>query len=480
MKKNLLVSAIIIFISINKGEVLGQPAFKCQCVDNVLNNCLNLDERVSTSDSLATENAFALCKELKLKNNSYVNIRRLSLCPTISTFVAYRDPKSDRPGYVIFYPKEHLISKTKELDWKSKGDFFHAISHIQLKHTGEHDVYNQELESDSIVAIWMKNLGATFEESILHLRDTKQTSNLKIPDYETRIAVFKSVYPSSPLLPPQAAFSYTCTNNCIAPCEITISCDESTNTTVNTRYFWNGIEGGNKITWQYEIPTSFPLTLSVLNPDGQESSFTRDITISMPKNGMQKRNYMRWGAHAGLNYSPDYNFLSPKLGLVFIIHPSFWGFQAELNYIRRVSETHDYYSRYNPFWNDYDYYSRFSSYKISSLELPLMLLLGRNREPKIGINALIGVSGSYGISGNVRQKEYTSLANGFKDYYSENYPIEFEYDDYQRTQIRGILGFSVGFRISNEYLYWGARVDAGMPNSQYFSPEINSYVMFKF
>ncbi len=278
--------------------------------------------------------------------------------------------------------------------------------------------------------------------------------------------------------PPIASFTINCSNGCVEPCKVNFS-STSTNVHPNTKYLWNGQELGQNIKWLDEKWTGeYRMKLTVINPDGQKSECLK--TVIVRKKPLSPLNPFRFGIQAGINYSPEYEFFSPRIGMTLSYHPDFWGFQAELNYVKRVSETYSFFSEYNPFWDDYDYYSSFSNYKIHNLELPLMLIIGRNREPKIGINALVGASINYGLSGNVRYQEYTSLANGFTDYYSENYPIEFKYDDYQRTQIRGILGFTVGFRIGNEYLYWGARVDAGMPNSQYFSPEISSYLMFKF
>ena len=331
--------------------------------------------------------------------------------------------------------------------------------HPDTKYYWNNEKFNENMQ-------WTKELWAG--EYIMKLRVVNPDGQES--EFQQTIIVKKGNNPN----PPTARFTVNCSNNCVEPCKISFS-STSTNVLPNSRYFWNGKELGSKVDWAYGSIKAgeYVMKLRVVNPDGQKSEFQQTITVKKDKPYI---NPVRFGIQVGANYSPDYEFFSPRIGLTLSYHPDFWGIQAELNYVKRVSETYNFYSEYNQFWNDYDYYSSFSNYKIHNLELPLMLVIGRNREPKIGVNALIGASISYGVSGNVRYEEYTSFANGDEDYYSENHPIEFEYDDYQRTQIRGILGITIG----NERFCWGGRVDAGIPGSQYFSPEISSYLMFKF
>jgi len=331
--------------------------------------------------------------------------------------------------------------------------------HPDTKYYWNNEKFNENVQ-------WTKELWAG--EYIMKLRVVNPDGQES--EFQQTIIVKKGNNPN----PPTARFTVNCSNNCVEPCKISFS-STSTNVLPNSRYFWNGKELGSKVDWAYGSMKAgeYVMKLRVVNPDGQKSEFQQTITVKKDKPYI---NPVRFGIQVGANYSPNYEFFSPRIGLTLSYHPDFWGIQAELNYVKRVSETYNFYSEYNQFWNDYDYYSSFSNYKIHNLELPLMLVIGRNREPKIGVNALIGASISYGVSGNVRYEEYTSFANGDEDYYSENHPIEFEYDDYQRTQIRGILGITIG----NERFCWGGRVDAGIPGSQYFSPEISSYLMFKF
>ncbi len=90
--------------------------------------------------------------------------------------------------------------------------------------------------------------------------------------------------PSLP--PPVAKFTYKCRNTqtgaaeCTEPCRVDF---ESTSTNVNnsTKYFWNAKELGTKIMFSDTLlkEGSYTMTLEVVNPDGQKSTYTQTVQV---------------------------------------------------------------------------------------------------------------------------------------------------------------------------------------------------------
>lgn len=449
-------------------KVRTQSTFQCKCSSIDVKLCLKSEDNV-----IATKKAEEIYKVFK--TGLQQGFEALRPCNKISTFVAYYDATTETR--YIFYPEDKSFVNLDNANWQTRGALLHAIVHLQKEHNGKANAYRQELEADSITITLLRKHGATEEESTQYL---KITNSPNMPELQSRLKAANQVPPKAVFqAPPNASFTVNCSNGCIEPCRINFS-STSENTHPDTKYLWNGQELGKDIKWIDEKWVGeYIMKLTVINPDGQKSECSKTVFVrkkTPPIPPSPQLNPFRFGLQVGLNYSPDYEFFSPRLGLTFSYHPDFWGIQTELNYVKRMSETSYFYSKYNSFWDDYDYYSSSSNYKIHTLELPIIIIFGRNREHKIGVNALFGVSISYGISGNVRYEEYAYFANGSEDYYTENYPIRFEFDDYQRTQIRGIFGITIG----HEHFCWGGRVDADITGSKYFSPEISSYLMFKF
>lgn len=286
--QNYLSSILLVVFAFAGRTVLAQSHYQCQYSD------LNLKKNIKPIGKMAKNDSAAI----SLTNKLFMTLatqRRLKLdalysCRGVTTFIAYYDSvKADR---IIFYPESYIFTNIEATDWPAKGALFHAIAHLQHNHADKFAFSRLELEADSLAAIWLKQSGATFQEAIKYL---EINASAKMPGYSKRIKLFKKIYPKSPPIPatplpeipqpatlkPKAKFTVTCTNNCIAPCELFIA-STSENTVSGTCYEWNGIERGDHFTWTYVQSAKFLLTLEVINPDGQRNKFTDSIMVSPP------------------------------------------------------------------------------------------------------------------------------------------------------------------------------------------------------
>lgn len=388
-----------------------QGVFQCQLTSTELQACVK-----SSSNKEVTEKAKKIYAPLRKKYSPLlrdtfppINFDALKVCSNVKCIIAYSEKKKGQPDRrIIFYPAGDSLITSSMPDWKTKGLLLHAVAHLQLDHDSDAtSLYDKEVEANERTAILLHGLGATYEQAILHLKETGDAT-ISMPSDDDRLKVFKYIY------------------NIQEP-KITVT----------------------------KQPVQKP---EIIKPKPKQ-----DIVPETFPN--------KWGIHAGLNYSPNFEKFSFTGGISFTHHPNWIGFQAELNYVNRIDGFSESYSFGGG--SNYAYYTY--TYDVHNIELPIMLIIGRSTE-RFGVNALLGASCNFTLLGDVDYEEYTSYANGSYNYYSGFYQLDFTSDDYSRLHFNGIAGITLG----NNRFSVGSRVHVQLSDYLDLNPELRTYLMIRF
>ncbi len=159
--------------------------------------------------------------------------------------------------------------------------FLHACGHTTFKHTkGGMAASAPEMQADTFAGRYLAQMGFLWKDinSVLsmHIKTEK----------EIRI---KNILLGYQKIRPAPKADYTpYNNNCIAPCQVTLT-SNSKNTNELTRFIWNNPEKdnqgeklGSSAVFSFDSPPGNVVTLKVINSDGQEDAVECKITILPP------------------------------------------------------------------------------------------------------------------------------------------------------------------------------------------------------
>ncbi|MBE2206217.1 MAG: hypothetical protein IAE84_01465 [Saprospiraceae bacterium] len=152
--------------------------------------------------------------------------------------------------------------------------FLHAIAHTDLHHARAEGT--EEAAADEKTGEYLAKLGIRWPdiENMLarHIKDGLQRKSHLLKGYQ-------KVNP-----PPIAKFTYKCRNTqtgaaeCTEPCRVDFK-SESTKVNSSTKYFWNGAESGPSHSLTDLRAGEHRMTLIVVNPDGQKSTYTQTVQV---------------------------------------------------------------------------------------------------------------------------------------------------------------------------------------------------------
>ncbi|HMO39658.1 MAG TPA: hypothetical protein PKC76_09995 [Saprospiraceae bacterium] len=178
-----------------QSQALEKP-FNCQLVEGkIIQPCLKAGNNEAVTRQV---NAY-FDTTLKPGRENIIGLRNydaLRPCDNIINFISYFD--SITSTRIIFYPKQYEDSLLSDKwTWNMLGSFLHAMAHLQQDYfefkQGEKGHIQHELKIDSLTAIRLKSLGATYEQAISHIPQ-KTIGTSRMPVRDKRIEMYQKVY----------------------------------------------------------------------------------------------------------------------------------------------------------------------------------------------------------------------------------------------------------------------------------------------
>ncbi len=277
----LMVAAPSIAQKKKEGRLL-KPYFNCQLASyEDIMPCID-----APPDILSTKKAnefFQKFREIGKEQIGTANYDYLVKCPKVSTFVAYYD--SNTRNRVIFYPEIYTTKiESGGWNWIMIGEFLHAVAHLQRDHT-VNSIIRSELPADSLTAVRLWTLGATFEQALENILKKSPQATNQMPHafcdgiYCTgqRFHTYNKVFSQAPT----ANFTYKCIPECKEGCKVQFI-GQPKGIRNGTRYFLNEREINSlNVNFKEEQTKTgkYKMTFRVVNPNGEEDSITKVIEI---------------------------------------------------------------------------------------------------------------------------------------------------------------------------------------------------------
>lgn len=192
--------------------------------------------------------------------------------------------------------------------------------------------------------------------------------------------------------------------------------------------------------------------------------------ILVPKN-------LKWGIHLGAVYASYFKAFSPSGGLVLSWHRNSKGVgvQMELNY-SKIFDDSDYewpFFRQGVKLGDA---MEHIDYETQTLELPVLLVLGKKRTHKAGFNFLLGPALRYGLAESRDKTNTSNYVDGRVEVRTKSEHVTVFKDDYSLV----ILSSSVGLTYGKENFCAGLRIEEAFLGDGRWLPGIRLYGMVRF
>lgn len=200
-----------------------QKSFLCACTNissKSLESCFERNVPTTRYDSMINSKIL-----IKIKDKYSITTHKLLLCESVPTFIAYIDTR----GAYILCPSKAYLDKLKNKDWEVTGAFLHAIAHLNIhlknkqrdwelelksrplyagKIEYEDWSFKHEYEADREAAEFLKLMGASFSQAIIHIdefsslkyydehayRSNPLSERHPIPCIDKRLRIYKVVY----------------------------------------------------------------------------------------------------------------------------------------------------------------------------------------------------------------------------------------------------------------------------------------------
>jgi hypothetical protein len=201
------------------------------------------------------------------------------------------------------------------------------------------------------------------------------------------------------------------------------------------------------------------------DPEVEEEEF-----ILVPKN-------LKWGIHLGGVYASYFNAFSPSGGVVLSWHRNNKrvGVQMELNYSKIFDEFERAFESYIRGVKQGDV-SIYTKYKSHTLELPILLVLGKKRTDKAGFNLLAGLGLRYGLGETTYETTTTNYVDGRVKVTQKNEYVNVFDDEYSLL----VMGSSIGVTYGKENFCAGLRIEEAFLGDGRWLPGIKLYGMMRF